>query len=101
MFVALPYQVCRPETDRSQPEAGLEVDTLNFRFWPTNDGPLSLTPRYKPDAQGMASKICFAALHSRVTMRGFGHELSFNEDLQSRHLMMHIPMERLNTVRKL
>lgn len=46
MFVALPHQVCRPATDRSQPEAVIYPHVCEGRSWPFA-APHSLTSKYR------------------------------------------------------
>jgi len=41
-------------------------DVLNDWFWPTGDGLHPLNAHPKPDAQGAAAKVSFAALSSPV-----------------------------------
>ena len=67
----------RSATVTYQPKADAGVGQSEFRFWPTGDRLHPLNAHSKPDAQGAAAKVSFAALYSPVARPAFGQKLTF------------------------
>lgn len=53
-----------------QPRPAVHGYLPDDSFWPTDDGPHSLTAQPKPDAQGAVPKVSFEVLYSTIARPG-------------------------------